>query len=531
MKVLFAMGYIMQGLANPFQGITYHSFFRHFRFDYGMTEAATQSYFAHSYLAWSFKPVIGFFIDAFGKTKVILIILLLSATVFYLLTPVFDVSAWIFFGLMFALSILFASTDVAVDRATIIVGDEEAKISGKSKAATVGFNQAICWSAIYGTSIIAGLFGGWIADHVKIEYMMFGLALVPIAVLLVVTRLPKDTEVSIPIKQSLANFWAGLNTGPIVWIILFYFLFHFQPALGAIWTNYTIEELGFTQTQIGIADGVANFGFFLGVLLFVFLGIILQDKFGLRNVFRLFIFLSILVNLTQYLLVEPYFTRITAAIAARLSFTNIEIVQLTYFVSYYFFSSVFISFIQMSTFSLVGAVIPVNAAGSLYAGFMSVANLAYSFSYTSGSWLYENGLYYEWLRVLQQSLFGIQSISGDKMSIGLLIFIGSIAYILSYVCVHKLPDRKQTRAVEEQSDYLISPEHFNELGEFYHRTVNYFSLTFGIVFFSFGFFLWELGIIASAIISFFGATFIRKVFQDWRYNAKLRKKMRKETVS
>jgi hypothetical protein len=31
MKVLFAMEYVLQGLANPFQGITYQPFFRHFR--------------------------------------------------------------------------------------------------------------------------------------------------------------------------------------------------------------------------------------------------------------------------------------------------------------------------------------------------------------------------------------------------------------------------------------------------------------------------------------------------------------------
>jgi len=39
MKVLFPMEYVFQGLANPFQGITYQPFSRHFRFDYGMTAA------------------------------------------------------------------------------------------------------------------------------------------------------------------------------------------------------------------------------------------------------------------------------------------------------------------------------------------------------------------------------------------------------------------------------------------------------------------------------------------------------------
>jgi len=159
MKVLFAMEYVLQGLANPFQGITYQPFFRHFRFHYGMTAADTQMFFSKSYLAWSFKPLIGFLMDAIGKTKLVMIFLLLSGAAMYLLTPFFDVSAIVFYWMMFALAILFACTDVAVDRATVLTGDEESRASGRSKAATVGLNQSICWAAIYGTSIVAAAWG------------------------------------------------------------------------------------------------------------------------------------------------------------------------------------------------------------------------------------------------------------------------------------------------------------------------------------------------------------------------------------
>src|SRR4029078_10775209 len=75
-KWVVALEYMMQGLANPFQGLTYQPFFKHLRFDYGLSEAATQALFARSYLAWSFKPVLGFFIDAYGRTRTILILLL-----------------------------------------------------------------------------------------------------------------------------------------------------------------------------------------------------------------------------------------------------------------------------------------------------------------------------------------------------------------------------------------------------------------------------------------------------------------------
>jgi MFS family permease len=524
LKVLFAGEYVLQGLANPFQGMTYQSFFRHLRSNYGLSEAATQSLFSRSYLAWSFKPVIGFFMDAYGKTKVILTILLLAGASFYLLTPLFDVSAMVFFWMMFGLSVVFACTDVAVDRATVIAGDEESKASGKSKAATVGLNQAICWAAIYGTSIVAYASGGWIADNIEIKYLLIALAAVPLLVFTVVTRLPKDVASPIPIRQSVSNFWEGWNTGPIVWIVLFYFLFHFQPALGALWTNYLIETLEFTQTQIGFADGVAYSGYFLGVVLFAWLGIKWQDRFGLKNVFKIFIVLSILVNLTQYVLVDPWFSQFTTWVHTNLfPGANLGAVRWGYYAAYYFMSSILISFIRMSTFSLVGAVIPVSAAGSLFAGFMSVANLAYSFSYASGSWLYDNGMNLGIFRTLQNSLFGIPGGPGDKMSIALLIFIGSMAYLSSFIAVHFLPDQKQTRAAEESDDYMIGPEHFKALGERALKRVNITSLVLGVGLFYVVMFKAGIDFIGAVLLSFFIVTFFRKLFLNWRYNRHARK--------
>jgi hypothetical protein len=517
MKVLFAMEYVLQGLANPFQGITYQPFYRHFRIDYGRTEAETQSLFSKSYLAWSFKPLIGFLMDAIGKTKLIMIFLLLSGASLYFLTPFFDVSAIVFFWLMFALAIFFACTDVAVDRATVLISDQESKSSGRSKAATVGLNQSICWAAIYGTSIVSAGLGGWMADHLAVKYLLFGLAGVPLIVFWVVWHLPQDTARSIPLKNSVANFWNGLNTGPIVWIILFYFLFQFQPAMGALWTNYLIESLHFTQTQIGYTEGVSNAGFFLGVLLFTGLGVKLQDRYGLKSVFQIFILLSIGLNLTQYLLVDPTFSRIAEWMHAFLPGVEIGTVRLGYYATYTFCVSIVASFIRMSTFSLVGAVIPINAAGSLFAGFMSVANLAFSFSYASGSWLYTNGLNYAMARHLQSFLFGIPSVPGDTMSISLLIFIGSMAYWLSFLSVHMLPDVRQTRATSDTSESLIGPMQFKALGSGFLRKVNFAGLTGAVLLFIVLFWLWGLELIGSLIIAFFAFTFLRKVFLDWIY--------------
>jgi MFS family permease len=287
--------------------------------------------------------------------------------------------------------------------------------------------------------------------------------------------------------------------------------------MGALWTNYLIESLHFTQTQIGYAEGVSNGGFFLGVLLFAWLGIKMQDRYGLKTVFRVFIVFSIALNLTQYLLVDPYFSRIAALIGSLTPAVEIGTVRLGYYAAYSFLVAIVSSFIRMSTFSLVGAVIPINAAGSLFAGFMSVANLAYSFSYATGSWLYANGLDYGICRYLQSLLFAIPSVPGDKMSISLLIFIGSMAYWISFLSVHMLPDVQKTRAASDSAESLPGPEQFKVLGASFLRKVNLISWAGAALLFAGLFWAWDLDLVSSLIITFLGITFLRKLFLGSKY--------------
>ena len=537
-KVVFAMEYVLQGLANPFQGITYQPFFRHFRFDYGLSEAATQGLFSKSYLAWSFKPLIGFLIDAYGRTRTILTLLLTMVTAGYLLVPIVDKAYLVFFAFMFGLSIVMAATDVSVDRASVIDGDEEARATGKSKSTTVGLNQAICWTAIYGTGIVAAVLGGWVAEHLQFSTLMRLLSIVPFLTLLIVLLLPKDKATPIPLKRSVLNFWDGLNSGPILWIMLFYFIFHFQPAMGALWNNYLIEGLGFSQTQIGLADGASNLGAFLGVLLFALMGVKWQDRFGLRLLFRVYILASVAVNLTQYLLVDPWFTGVTSGLHQLMPGLPLEHVRLGWMATFNFLLSVAASVIRMSTFSLVGAVIPVAAAGSLFAGFMSVANLAYSFSYASGAWLYTNGMDYGFLRGLQERVFGIAGQPGDSLSISMLILIGSLAYLLSFAAAHMLPDRRQTLAGVEEEEAQEGPARWLRLPPLHKRWVDAVALVLGALTLWWCSYQWWGGLgwvkhglarldlhvlphvglgmdaVSATLLAFFGVTFLRKMLLD-----------------
>ncbi len=414
----------------------------------------------------------GFFIDAYGRTRTILFGLLLIGALGYLLTPVFDVGPQMFFWGMFVLSVCFAATDVAVDRATVVVGAQEAEERGTSKATAVGLNQAICWLAIYGGSIVAAVLGGYMAETVPFGMLMACLAIVPLLVLGAVWRLPKDRATSIPLSRSFGEFWHGINTGPILGVMLFYFVFTFQPAMGPLWNNYLLTELAFTQSQVGISEGVGYAGYVVGIILFTTKGLKWQERFGLRRLFRYYICASIVINLTQYLQAEPWFSTNAAVVEQLLPFLGRDNARLAYLCTYSGLQATAVSMIVMSTFSLVGSVVPTNAAGSLFAGFMSVSNLAMSFSYSSGAWLYEHGLEFAALRDLQRSIFGIAGNPGQNMSVNMLILVGSCAFLASFACVHVLPDRAATLATHGTEAVDVGPERWLVLPPRWRRLVN-----------------------------------------------------------
>jgi hypothetical protein len=52
------------------------------------------------------------------------------------------------------------------------------------------------------------------------------------------------------------------------------------------------------------------------------------------------------------------------------------------------------------------------------------------------------------LRAVQGAVFGIGGGAGDKLSLQMLVLIGSLAYFTSFLAVHLLPGREATLAAE-----------------------------------------------------------------------------------
>jgi len=153
---------------------------------------------------------------------------------------------------------------------------------------------------------------------------------------------------------------------------------------------------------------------------------------------------------------------------------------------------------------------------------MSVANLAYSFSYSTGSWFYTHGLEYRVVRAIQSRLFGIPAHADDLMAMKMLILIGATAYLLSFLAVHVLPDQRETLSSGDWADCMPSPDRYRDLGERDLKTVNLMAGVLMAVILGLLVFSAKMDPIRSVLVSFFMVTFLRKLFLDERHRNHLR---------
>ena len=169
--------------------------------------------------------------------------------------------------------------------------------------------------------------------------------------------------------------------------------------------------------------------------------------------------------------------------------------------------------IWMSTFSLVGAIVPVAAAGSLFAGFMSVANLSYTFSYASGAWLYEHGMAFAPLRGLQRALFGLGGGPADKMSLHMLVLVAALTYFASFLAVHLLPERAATLA-SDGGPAPVGPERWRGLPAGLRRATNGAALAGGAALLVWMVWRWKVDPVSSVLTTFLGVCLLRQLFLD-----------------
>ena len=298
---------------------------------------------------------------------------------------------------MFAVSVVLAGTDVAIDRATVIAGAEEAKATGRSRA-TVGRPQpGDLLAGDLRHAIVSAAARRLRGGARAVQGTARGLAGVPLMVLLFVLRLPRDTrrhDSAAALDRRSSG--AGLNTGPVLGVMRLLLPVssssrrwgrsstdHLMrdaallPAAGRLRRQRRLRRLLRRRVAVRV-EGRALAGALRAAQ-----AVRASTSWSWR-----------VLSLTQYRAARALvLARSSAALSrgaavrgprapcasaccAPDSCVRRAAMQL----------------VRMSTFSVVGAVMPVAAAGSLFAGIMSVTNLGLHGSYSSGAWLYAHGM-------------------------------------------------------------------------------------------------------------------------------------------
>ena len=196
-------------------------------------------------------------------------------------------------------------------------------------------------------------------------------------------RLPRDVASPIPLTRSIAQFWAGLNSGSVLGIMLFYFLFFFQPQAGSdLHQLHGRRRCTSRRRRSASATAPGYAGYFVGVVLFVWKGVRWQERYGMRRLFRVYIIVGAAVRAWRSTRCSiPGSARSPARCRARCRFSTRARCASA-------FSASTTPLIARADLAVLDEHVqpgrrrdPDAAAGSLFAGFMSVTNLAYTFSY------------------------------------------------------------------------------------------------------------------------------------------------------
>src|SRR5690606_12822136 len=118
------------------------------------------------------------------------------------------------------------------------------------------------------------------------------------------------------------------------------------------------------------------------------------------------------------------------------------------------------------------------------------------------------------VRVLQHRLFGIASQAGESLSVKMLILVTSLSFLASFLCVHVLPDQRDTAVDEGGEAAHPGPERWTVLPSRWRNATNTLVCVLGALAFYVLYFVANFELIAAFLVTFFGATLIRKTTLD-----------------
>ena len=355
LAVLFAMVYFAQGmwyLPNQTITITFK--------DQGLSAGQVATFFSITTVPWLVKPLYGLvsdFVPLFGRRRKSYLILTSALAAACGLALAAGGHGYARLAVFFtAMGLGLAFTDVLVDALMVE--------NGRPRGLTGAF-QSVQWAAIYASTIVVGLLGGWLAEHRRLA-LAFGIAaLFPLVTLTLVTWFVHEASAPAD-RESVRRTWLAVR-GALgerdVWVVAGFILFFtFSPSFGPALLYYQTDRLGFSQQFIGLLGALSAAAAVAGAAIYA----PLSRRVPLERLIRLAIVIAV-VGTLAYLLYRDR----TSAVVIDVVFGGVGMIT------------------QLAFLDLAAKACPRGVEATFFALLMSVYNGGVQISQVTGGYLYD----------------------------------------------------------------------------------------------------------------------------------------------
>jgi MFS family permease len=359
--MFFAAVYFVQGIGEPGAGIASQSIFFLLKDELHLTAAATAAFLATISIAWGIKPLYGLLSDFFPlfgyrrKSYLVLMTSLAAASWLALgLQPSYAYLPTLVALLLCGLGLAFS--DVLCDAVMVE--------TGKPLGLTGRF-QAIQWGSINVASVLAGIGGGWLSQHVSYAWTFRMVALFPLISLIATLLCVREPRVRFEaklIRETTTAVRSAVGSPPLWTAAAFIFLWNFSPSFGTPLEYFEVDTLGFSKIFLGTLYSLGSAGAILGAAIFSRI----SDRLPMRRLLTLSVGIGVVSTLAYLGLVGP-----RSAVVLTIVTGTIGMIA------------------SLATFDLAARSCPARAEGTFFAALMSLANLGTAGGNFVGGWLYD----------------------------------------------------------------------------------------------------------------------------------------------
>jgi predicted MFS family arabinose efflux permease len=363
LAMLFAVVYFAQGMWYlPNQTITI--IFK----DAGYNVGSVANFFVIAGTPWLIKPLYGLlsdFFPIFGRRRVSYLVMTssMAAAGGFLAAAIGSTEYRTLLVLFTVMGFGLAFTDVLADAVMVERGRQHG---------LTGAFQSVQWAAIYTSSMLVGLIGGWMAQRRNLAAAFFLAGCFPVITLIMTAAFVREKPAHrdrAALVQRLAAVQGALHAREVWLVAGFIFFFTFSPSFGPGFLYYQTDQLGFSQEFIGALNALQSFGSVLGALTY---GPV-SRRWPLRRTINVSIGLSAAWTLIYLLYRGPWS-------GAMIDFTYGWVHMVT----------------TLSLLDLAARVCPTHIEGAFFALLMSVYNAGIQGSQWTGGHLYDK-VGFEWL--------------------------------------------------------------------------------------------------------------------------------------